>query len=66
MITATVTSADHELVEGYFSLGEQGTLMVRPGTELYKFLLRRRGRSVSIRMSKGGSRELSRLSREGQ
>lgn len=39
--------------------------MVRPGTELYKFLLRQRGRSVSIRMSESGSRELSRLSREG-
>ena len=37
-LTAQVTSADHEQEEGYFSLGENATVLAKPGTELFRFL----------------------------
>jgi hypothetical protein len=62
-LTVQVTSADHEVEEGYFSLGANGTLMVKPGSELYRFLCRQRGRKVKIVMSEAGGPTLSRLER---
>lgn len=62
-ITVQVTAADHEIEEGYFSLGANGTLMVKPGTDLYRFLSRQRGRKVKIVLSEAGGPELSRLER---
>ena len=37
-LTVQVTSAEHETDEGYFSLGKDTTLLVKPGTELHQFL----------------------------
>ena len=54
---------DHEIEEGYFSLGANGTLMVKPGTDLHRFLTRQRGRKVKIVLSEAGGPELSRLER---
>ncbi len=48
ILTVQVTSADHEVQEGYFTLGTHATVMVRPGSDLYKFLSRQRGRKVKI------------------
>jgi hypothetical protein len=61
-VTVQVSSADHEAAEGYFSLGENATVMVKPGTDLYRFLLRQRGRRVKVVMSEEGP-PLSRLQR---
>ena len=63
ILTVQVSSADHEIQEGYFSLGDGATVMVKPGSDLYKFLARQRGRKVKIVMSQAGGPELSRLER---
>jgi hypothetical protein len=63
IITVEVTSADHEAIEGYFSLGDSTTLMVKPDTDLYHFLNRRRGQKITIKMTDAGA-TLSRLDRQ--
>jgi len=63
VLTVQVSSADHELVEGYFSLGENATVMVKPGSDLYRFLARQRGHKVKILLQESGPAELSRLER---
>jgi hypothetical protein len=63
-ITVQVNSADHEFQEGYFALGEEGTVMARPGSDLFKFLSRQRGQKVKIVLTQSEARELSRLRRE--
>jgi hypothetical protein len=63
IITVEVTSADHEAIEGYFSLGDNTTLIVKPDTDLYHFLYRRRGQKITIKMTDAGA-HLSRLDRQ--
>ena len=63
VLTVQVSSADHELEEGYFSLGENATVMVKPGSDLYRFLARQRGHKVKILLQESGRPELSRLER---
>jgi hypothetical protein len=63
IVTVQVTSADHEVEEGYFSLGDSTTVMAKPGSDLYRFLARQRGHRVKIVMSESGAPELSRLER---
>ena len=62
-INVEVSSADHELQEGYFALGQEGTVMARPGSDLFKFLSRQRGQKVKIVLTQTDSRQLSRLQR---
>jgi hypothetical protein len=50
-LTVEVSAADHELEEGYFSLGESAAVMVKPGTDLFRFLSSKRGHSVRITLS---------------
>ena len=63
ILTVQVSSADHEVQEGYFTLGDSTTVMVKPGSDVYKFLARQRGRKVKIVLSEAGGAELSRLER---
>ena len=63
IMTVPVSSSDHELVEGYFTLGDDATVMVKPGSDLYKFLSRQRGRKVKITMTETARPELSKLQR---
>ena len=63
VVTVQISSADHELEEGYFALGEQATVMVKPGSDLYRFLSRHRGDQVRIVLTKTESRELSKIDR---
>jgi hypothetical protein len=63
VLTVLVSSADHEVQEGYFTLGTDVTVMAKPGSDLYKFLARQRGRKVKIVLSEAGGPELSRLDR---
>lgn len=63
ILTVQVSSADHEIQEGYFSLGDNATVMVKPGSDLHKFLARQRGRKVKIVLTEAGGPELSRLER---
>ena len=63
IITVQVTSADHELQEGYFALGEQATVMVKPGSYLFRFLSRQRGNHVKIVLTRQASRELAQIAR---
>ena len=62
-ITVQVSSAEHELQEGYFSLGDSATVMAKPGTDLFKFLSRHRGNKIRIRFSEAARPDLSRLER---
>ncbi len=57
------TSADHEVDEGYFSLGNSATLVVKPGTDFYRFLANRRGRQIRVTLTEAGRAEPPRLSR---
>jgi hypothetical protein len=63
VMTVQVSAADHEMVEGYFSLGENTTVMTKPGSDVYRFLSRQRGRKVRIVLTEAGGPELSRLQR---
>ena len=63
IMTVQVSSADHELLEGYFTLGDNATVMVKPGSDVYKFLARQRGRKVKITLTDASAPELSRLDR---
>jgi hypothetical protein len=63
VLTVQVSSADHELEEGYFSLGDKATVMAKPGSDLYRFLFRQRGRKVKILLQESGGPELTRLER---
>ena len=63
VVTVKVTSADHEVQEGYFSLGENTTVMVKPGSDLFRFLARHRGSTITVTLAEGARRELSRLDR---
>jgi hypothetical protein len=62
-LTVQVSSADHEMEEGYFSLGESATVMVKPGTDLYRFLARKRGHEVRITLSDAARPALSTIER---
>ncbi len=61
ILTVQVSAAEHEVAEGYFALGDSATVMVKPGTDLYKFLARQRGRSVKITFVENAGHKLSRL-----
>jgi len=63
VLTAKVSSADHETDEGYFSLGKDTTLLVKPGTDLHRFLTRENGRDVKITITLVDGRQLSKLER---
>jgi hypothetical protein len=63
IINVEISSADHELQEGYFALGEQGTVMAKPGSQLYNFLSRQRGQKVKIVLTPDVKRELARIQR---
>ena len=63
VINVDVNSAEHELQEGYFALGEQGTVLAKPGSDLFRFLSRQRGHKVKIVLTKADSRGLARLPR---
>jgi hypothetical protein len=62
-LTVQVSSADHEQEEGYFSLGEHATVLVKPGSDLYRFLTRQRGRKIKIVFQESTGPELSRIER---
>jgi hypothetical protein len=64
VLTVEVSSAEHEVEEGYFALGENATVMAKPGSDLHRFLTRHRGRTVRIVLSREDTRELSRVRRE--
>lgn len=61
--TVQVTSADHELQEGYFSLGDSTTIMAKPGSDLHRFLVRQRGKQIRIVLTEADTRELSQIRR---
>ena len=63
VITVQVSSSEHELQEGYFTLGDSTTVMAKPGSDLYRFLSRHRGRKVKITISEAAGPELSKLER---
>jgi hypothetical protein len=62
-LTVQVSSADHEQEEGYFSLGDNATLLAKPGSDLFRFLSRQRGRKVKIVLQESSTPELSRIER---
>ena len=63
VMTVQVSSADHELLEGYFTLGDSATVMAKRGSALYNFLSRQRGRKVKLVLTESSGPELSRLDR---
>lgn len=62
-LTVQVSSADHEQEEGYFSLGDNATVLVKPGSDLYRFLTRQRGHKIKIVFQESAGPELSRIER---
>jgi len=62
-VTVKVSSAEHETDEGYFSLGQDATVMAKPGTELHQFLARQNGKQVRVTMTLVDGRQLSRIER---
>jgi hypothetical protein len=63
VLTVVVSSAEHEAQEGYFTLGDSATVIAKPGSELYKFLARHRGKKVRISLTDAGRPGLSTLDR---
>lgn len=63
VLNVQVSSADHESEEGYFTLGEQATVMVKPGSDLFRFLTRNKGQKVRIVLTQNEDRQLSRIER---
>jgi len=63
VVTAQVSSADHETDEGYFSLGSDATVIAKPGSPLFQFLTREKGRRVRVTLTEVDDRQLSRLGR---
>jgi hypothetical protein len=63
VLTVIVSSAEHEAQEGYFTLGDTATVMAKPGSDLYKFLARHRGKKVRITLTDAGRPGLSTLER---
>ena len=63
VVTAQVNSAEHELVEGWFSLGSDATVMAKPGSDLYRFLQRQNGHRVRVTLTVVGGEQLSKLER---
>ena len=63
VMTVQVSSADHELLEGYFTLGDTATVMARKESALYKFLSRHRGKKIKLVLTEASRPELSRLDR---
>lgn len=63
VLTVQVSSADHETQEGYFSLGDSATVIAKPGSDLYRFLARQRGRKIKVTLTENGGPALSRLQR---
>ena len=64
-MTAKVSSAEHETVEGYFSLGADATVFAKPGTDLQRFLARQNGRQVRVTLTLVGAEQLQKLERGG-
>src|SRR3954467_3310334 len=62
-LTDQGSSADHEQEEGYFSLGNNTTVLAKPGTDLYRFLTRQRGHKITIIFQESAAPELSRIER---
>lgn len=62
-LTVQVSSADHELIEGYFTLGDNLTVMAKPGTEVHRFLARQRGRKIRIALADASAAAPARLER---
>lgn len=63
VMTVQVSSADHELLEGYFTLGDSTTVMAKKGSALYNFLSRQRGKKIKLVLTESSGPELSRLDR---
>ena len=63
VMTVQVSSADHELLEGYFTLGDSATVMAKRGSALFNFLSRQRGRKIKLVLTESAGPELSRLDR---
>jgi hypothetical protein len=47
-LVAEVSAADHEVEEGYFTLGDGATIIAKPGTQLHRFLTAHRGQRVRL------------------
>jgi hypothetical protein len=47
-LSGQLSAADHEIEEGYFSLGQDTTIMVKPGTELHGWLKNHVGERLRI------------------
>jgi hypothetical protein len=43
-----LSAADHEIAEGYFSMGEEATIVARPGSQLHRWLSAHRGERVRL------------------
>ena len=63
IMTVQVSSADHELLEGYFTLGDNATVMVKPGPTSTSSSRASAAARSSWSLTEAGGPELSRLDR---
>ena len=49
-VIALLTAADHEVDEGYFTLGDGTTVIAKPGSDLHRWLSAHRGQKVRLRI----------------
>jgi len=47
-ISGIVSSADHELQEGYVNIGNETTVIAKPGSDLHRLFVRYRGKMVYV------------------
>jgi hypothetical protein len=48
VVTAHLTSAEHETAEGYFALGQEAIVIAKPGSDLHRWLVTHRGLQVRL------------------
>ena len=50
VIAGVVSAADHEALEGYFAIGQETAVVVKPGSGLHQWLNGHKGQRVTLKI----------------
>ena len=50
VVEGNITAAEHEITEGYFAIGQETTVVAKPGSDLHSWLSRHNGQRIVIRL----------------
>jgi hypothetical protein len=50
VVEGNVTAAEHEINEGYFAIGQETTVVAKPGSGLHDWLSRHNGQRIVLRL----------------